>query len=110
MQPAPRRFDDSTGPVWYDLGPQGRVGTWRSLVAHSAGGRVVAGSNPAVPTLRGGISPTERPGSFGHTPTRAQHHRVFRPDRGLLLRRVRLAGLFVGTSRWRCLRREDPPA
>ncbi len=28
-----------------------RVGTWRSLVAHSAGGRVVAGSNPAVPTL-----------------------------------------------------------
>ena len=30
------------------------VGTWRSQVAHSAGGRVVAGSNPAVPTfLRG---------------------------------------------------------
>src|SRR5918994_7871520 len=86
-----------------------RVGTWRSLVAHSAGGRVVAGSNPAVPTLRGGVSLTERPGSFGHTPTRAQHHRVLRPDRGLLLRRVRLAGLFVGTPRWRCLRREDPP-
>jgi hypothetical protein len=28
-----------------------RVGTWRSLVAHPAGGRKVAGSNPAVPTL-----------------------------------------------------------
>ena len=32
---------------------QRRVGTWRSLVAHSAGGRVVAGSNPAVPTACG---------------------------------------------------------
>ncbi len=31
-----------------------RVGTWRSQVAHSAGGRVVAGSNPAVPTLLAG--------------------------------------------------------
>jgi hypothetical protein len=29
------------------------VGTWRSQVAHSAGGRVVAGSNPAVPTFAG---------------------------------------------------------
>ncbi len=35
----------------YDFGCQRGVGTWRSLVAHSAGGRVVAGSNPAVPTL-----------------------------------------------------------
>lgn len=29
-----------------------RIGTWRSLVAHPAGGRKVAGSNPAVPTLK----------------------------------------------------------
>src|ERR687893_1664915 len=32
-----------------------RVGTWRSLVAHSAGGRVVAGSNPAVPTIAASV-------------------------------------------------------
>ena len=41
------------------------VGTWRSLVAHSAGGRVVAGSNPAVPTSGSGRTLhakfTERP-------------------------------------------------
>src|SRR5918995_6845965 len=37
-----------------------RVGTWRSLVAHSAGGRVVAGSNPAVPTVRGVTASVER--------------------------------------------------
>src|SRR5215213_11920695 len=86
-----------------------RVGTWRSLVAHSAGGRVVAGSNPAVPTPRGGISLTERPGSFGHTPTRVERHRVLRPDSGLLLRRVRPARLPVEPRRGR-LRREAPPA
>ena len=33
--------------------PTRGVGTWRSQVAHSAGGRVVAGSNPAVPTFCG---------------------------------------------------------
>ena len=38
-----------------------RVGTWRSLVAHSAGGRVVAGSNPAVPTHSGSAGSMERP-------------------------------------------------
>ena len=27
-----------------------RVGVWRSLVAHTLGVRVVAGSNPATPT------------------------------------------------------------
>jgi hypothetical protein len=37
-----------------------RVGTWRSLVAHSAGGRVVAGSNPAVPTVCGESLSVER--------------------------------------------------
>jgi hypothetical protein len=26
------------------------IGAWRSLVAHSAGGRAVAGSNPVAPT------------------------------------------------------------
>ena len=26
-------------------------GAWRSLVAHSAGGRVVGGSNPLAPTI-----------------------------------------------------------
>src|SRR5215212_7309400 len=52
MQPAPRRSHDSMGLVWYDRA-QRHVGTWRSLVAHSAGGRVVAGSNPAVPTVCG---------------------------------------------------------
>jgi hypothetical protein len=36
----------SSDMIW----PEG-VGTWRSQVAHSAGGRVVAGSNPAVPTF-----------------------------------------------------------
>src|SRR5215213_2696780 len=47
--------DDSTRLVWYYLGDRegASVGTWRSQVAHSAGGRVVAGSNPAVPTFRG---------------------------------------------------------
>ena len=30
---------------------RGNNGTWRSLVAHSAGGRVVGGSNPLVPTI-----------------------------------------------------------
>jgi hypothetical protein len=39
---------------------QRRVGTWRSLVAHSAGGRVVAGSNPAVPTICGKTPSVER--------------------------------------------------
>ncbi len=34
-------------------------GTWRSLVAHSLGVRVVAGSNPAVPT-----KPSSRPCGF----------------------------------------------
>ena len=49
------------GLVWYDPGQyERRVGTWRSLVAHSAGGRVVAGSNPAVPTLAAGSYPFER--------------------------------------------------
>src|SRR5579871_1765696 len=28
----------------------GALGAWRSLVAHPAGGRAVAGSNPAAPT------------------------------------------------------------
>ena len=28
-------------------------GAWRSLVAHPAGGRTVAGSNPAAPTING---------------------------------------------------------
>lgn len=28
------------------------VGTWRSLVARSPGGREVVGSNPAVPTIQ----------------------------------------------------------
>jgi hypothetical protein len=28
-----------------------RVGVWRRLVAHSLGVRVVAGSNPATPTI-----------------------------------------------------------
>ena len=42
------------GPVWYDPDlDHRRVGTWRSLGAHSAGGRVVAGSNPAGPTVCG---------------------------------------------------------
>ena len=27
------------------------IGAWRSLVAHLTGGQVVAGSNPAVPTI-----------------------------------------------------------
>src|SRR5215217_8928256 len=108
MQRAPRARHDSTGAVWYDwIGSC--VGTWRSLVAHSAGGRVVAGSNPAVPTPRGGISLTERPGSFGHTPTRVERHRVLRPDSGHLLRRVRPARLPVEPRRGR-LRREAPPA
>ncbi len=44
-RPAP---DESAGPRYTGV----RVGTWRSLVAHPAGGRKVAGSNPAVPTLR----------------------------------------------------------
>src|SRR5436190_23384946 len=30
--------------------PVARFGAWRSLVAHSAGGRAVAGSNPVAPT------------------------------------------------------------
>ena len=34
---------------WYPLKQDN--GTWRSLVAHSAGGRVVGGSNPLVPTI-----------------------------------------------------------
>jgi hypothetical protein len=42
------------GTIWYDL--RQRFGTWRSQVAHSAGGRVVAGSNPAVPTFCGVLS------------------------------------------------------
>src|SRR4051794_416053 len=29
--------------------PVARFGAWRSLVAHSAGGRAVAGSNPVAP-------------------------------------------------------------
>jgi hypothetical protein len=43
--------DDSMGSRLVEL--RRLVGTWRSLVAHSAGGRVVAGSNPAVPTFAG---------------------------------------------------------
>lgn len=31
--------------------PITNIGAWRSLVAHSAGGRKVVGSNPTAPTL-----------------------------------------------------------
>src|SRR5215203_4359509 len=79
------------------------VGTWRSLVAHSAGGRVVAGSNPAVPTPRASTLSVERPENFGHTLSPTRHHRVYGPDRGRLLRRVRDPGLPVGPTRGRCL-------
>src|SRR5918998_6006266 len=85
------------------------VGTWRSLVAHSAGGRVVAGSNPAVPTPRGGtMTCVERPDrSFGHTLSTSWRHRVLRRDRRLLLRRVHPAGLYLGPPQGRRLRRQD---
>ncbi|SVC02312.1 uncharacterized protein METZ01_LOCUS255166 [marine metagenome] len=35
----------------FDTHSNNSIGAWRSLVAHTAGGRAVAGSNPAAPTI-----------------------------------------------------------
>src|SRR3954453_11961034 len=99
------------GFVWYDSGRY--VGTWRSQVAHSAGGRVVAGSNPAVPTYSRAPRGTrwqqthERLTRFGDALSTAGHHRFHGPHRRVLLRWVRAPGLPLQPVRGRLLR---PPA
>ena len=40
-------------PILPYLNSSIQFGAWRSPVAHSAGGRGVAGSNPVAPTLKG---------------------------------------------------------
>ena len=44
----PQIRSERRGPLDFSL--SGHPGMWRSLVAHSAGGRGVAGSNPVIPT------------------------------------------------------------
>src|SRR5215210_4228161 len=78
------------------------VGTWRSQVAHSAGGRVVAGSNPAVPTPCSTARRKAREG-FGDDLPSDGHRGVLSRHRRVLFRRVRAPGLPLEPLRGRLL-------
>ena len=52
------------------------LGVWRSLVAHTLGVRVVAGSNPATPTE---TTPRRPPAGVVETGARAAHAAGLRP-------------------------------